>query len=315
METRTLGASGLKVSEVGLGCNNFGTRIDSTETRSVVDAAIHHGINFFDTADVYGNTESEKHLGKALGDRRRDVVVATKFGLPVGGKDHCRGGSRRWIMQAVEDSLGRLNTDYIDLYQFHFPDPETPVEETLRTLDDLVSQGKVRYIGCSNFAGWQIADAHWTAARSGGIRFVSAQNPHSLLDRNVETEVLPACERFNLGFLPYFPLASGLLTGKYQLGKDAPEGSRLSDWKMLRDMQYTEVNLQKVEKLRQWAEGRGHSLLELAFGWLLSKPIISSVIAGATKPDQIKANVEARSWRLTKEELQEIDQLLSAQPV
>ena len=310
METRTLGASGLQVSEIGLGCNNFGTRIDKAETKTVVDAAIDHGINFFDTADVYGNTQSETLLGHALGGRRQEVIVATKFGLPVGGGEHRRGGSRRWLMQAVEESLRRLDTDYIDLYQFHFPDPATPVEETLRTLDDLVTQGKVRYIGCSNFAGWQIADAHWLARQAHGTAFISAQNPYSLLDRKVEAEVLPACERFNLGFLPYFPLASGLLTGKYHHGEKAPEGSRMASWKQLADMQFTEDNLRKVENLRQWTESHGRNLLELAFGWLLSNPRVSSVIAGATRAEQIQANVAARSWRLTQEELGEIDGLL-----
>ena len=226
MKVRRLGNSGLKVSVVGLGCNNFGMRIDAAQTQTVVDAAIDAGITLFDTADIYGGTKSEEFLGKALGKRRRDVVLATKFGMPVSGDPKKKGGSRRWIMQAVEDSLTRLGTDYIDLYQHHQPDADTPVDETLRALDDLVTQGKVRYLGNSNYTGWQIADADWTAA--GQSRFVSAQNLYSLLERDVEKEVLPACEHFGLGFLPFFPLASGLLSGKYQRGVAPAEGTRLA---------------------------------------------------------------------------------------
>ncbi|HVI31095.1 aldo/keto reductase [Phenylobacterium sp.] len=304
MQHRRLGNSGLKVSEVGLGCNNFGMRIDQAQTQAVVDAAIEAGITFFDTADIYGGTKSEEFLGKALGKRRRDIVLATKFGMAVGGDERKKGGSRRWIMQAVEDSLTRLGTDWIDLYQFHAPDPETPVDETLRALDDLVTQGKVRYIGNSNFAGWQIADADWTAA--GQARFVSAQNLYSLLERKSAFEVLPACEHFGLGFLPFFPLASGLLTGKYRRGEPPPEGTRLAAWGQRGQQAMNDANFDRVERLTAWAEQRGHTILELAFAWLLGQPVVSSVIAGATSPEQVKANAATAAWRLTPEEVAEV---------
>ncbi len=229
MQLRRLGNSGLRVSEVGLGCNNFGGRVDETGAKAVVDAAIDAGINFFDTANVYGQSRSEQFLGAALGARRPDVVVATKFGMPMGEGAHERGGSRRHIMSAVEGSLRRLGADYIDLYQIHMPDAETPIDETLRALDDVVTQGKVRYIGCSNYAGWQIADAAWCARSTHRTPFITAQNAYSLLDRNIETEVLPACERFGLSLLPYFPLASGMLTGKYKRGEPPPPNTRLAN--------------------------------------------------------------------------------------
>jgi aryl-alcohol dehydrogenase-like predicted oxidoreductase len=311
MKLRRLGNSGLKVSEVGLGCNNFGMRIDAEQTQAVVDAAIDAGVTLFDTADIYGGTKSEEFLGQALGKRRGQVIVATKFGMRIGDDDARKGGSRRWIMQAAEDSLRRLKTDYIDLYQFHQPDPETPVEETLRALDDLVSQGKVRYIGNSNFAGWQIADADWKANAAHRTRFVSAQNQYSLIERRVEHEVLPACERFGLGFLPFFPLASGLLSGKYRRGAPPPEGSRLAAWGARGQQALSEKNFDKVEKLTAWAEARGHTILELAFAWLLGHSVVSSVIAGATTPDQVRANAATADWRLTPEEVAEVSQLVS----
>ena len=306
MKTRRLGASGLQVSEVGIGCNNFGMRIDQTAATAVVDAAIEAGITLFDTADVYGGTESEVMLGKALGTRRQDVVVATKFGVQLGDDPRKAGGSRRWIMRAVEDSLSRLRTDYIDLYQLHFPDPQTPVEETLRALDDLVRQGKVRYIGASNFTGWQVADADHLARREGLNRFTSAQNEYSLLKRGVEAELLPACEHFGLGLLPYFPLASGLLTGKYRRGEAPPEGSRMATmgWAA---KSLTDDNFARVEALDAWAGERGHSLLELAFAWLLAHAPVSSVIAGATRPQQVQVNAKAAAWTLTAEDLAAID--------
>jgi len=309
MQHRRLGNSGLKVSEVGLGCNNFGMRIDQDQTQGVVDAALEAGITFFDTADIYGGTKSEEFLGKALGKRRRDIVLATKFGMAVGGDERKKGGSRRWIMQAVEDSLTRLGTDWIDLYQFHAPDPDTPIEETLRALDDLVTQGKVRYIGNSNFSGWQIADADWTAA--GQTRFVSAQNLYSLLERKSAFEVLPACEHFGLGFLPFFPLASGLLTGKYRRGEPPPEGTRLAAWGQRGQQAMNDANFDRVERLSAWAEERGHTILELAFAWLLGQPVVSSVIAGATSRDQVKANAATAAWRLTPEEVAEVTALAS----
>jgi aryl-alcohol dehydrogenase-like predicted oxidoreductase len=308
MKLRRLGNSGLKVSEVGIGCNNFGMRIDAKETGAVVGAAIDAGITLFDTADVYGGTKSEEFLGKALGKRRGEVILATKFGMAVGGDANRKGGSRRWIIKAVEDSLSRLGTDWIDLYQFHAPDPETPIDETLRALDDLVTQGKVRYVGNSNFSGWQIADADWTA--SGGTRFVSAQNQFSLLERRVEHEVLPACEHFGLGFLPFFPLGSGLLSGKYKRGEKPPEGTRLAAWGSRGAAALSDKNFDKVEALTGWAEERGHTILELAFAWLLGHPVVSSVIAGATSPEQVNANAATAAWALTPEEVKEVGDLI-----
>ena len=311
MDVRRLGNSGLKVSVIGLGCNNFGMRIDQAQTQAVVDAAIEAGINFFDTADIYGATQSEVFLGKALGSRRQDVVVATKFGVKIGDDENRKGASRRWIMRAVEDSLRRLNTDYIDLYQLHFPDPDTGIDETLRALDDLVTQGKVRYIGNSNLAGWQIADADWTARCEHLTRFVSAQNLFSLLERDVEREVLPACQRFGLGFLPYFPLASGLLTGKYRRGEPPPEGTRLAVWGERGQKALSDKNFDVIEKLEAWAKARGHSLLELAFAWLLGHPVVSSVIAGATSPEQVRANVAAAGRELSPDELAQLHEVIA----
>jgi len=308
MKLRRLGNSGLKVSEVGIGCNNFGMRIDAKETDTVVGAAIDAGITLFDTADIYGGTKSEEFLGKALGKKRGQIVLATKFGMAIGGDVNKKGGSRRWIMTAVEDSLKRLGTDWIDLYQFHAPDPETPIDETLRALDDLVTQGKVRYVGNSNFTGWQIADADWTS--SGATRFVSAQNQFSLLERKVEHEVLPACEHFGLGFLPFFPLGSGLLSGKYRRGEAPPEGTRLAAWGSRGASALSDKNFDKVEVLTGWAEERGHTILELAFAWLLGHPVVSSVIAGATSPAQVAANAATATWELTPEEVKEVGDLI-----
>jgi aryl-alcohol dehydrogenase-like predicted oxidoreductase len=309
MKLRRLGTSGLKVSEVGLGCNNFGMRIDDKATQAVVDAALDAGITFFDTADIYGGTKSEEFLGKALGKRRGDIVLATKLGMRIGDDERRKGGSRRWIMRAVEDSLTRLGTDWIDLYQFHAPDPDTSIDETLRALDDLVTQGKVRYIGNSNFTGWQIADADWTGA--GATRFVSAQNLFSLLERKVEFEVLPACEHFGLGFLPFFPLASGLLSGKYKRGEAPPEGTRLAAWGARGAAAMSDKNFDKVEKLETWAAERGHTILELAFAWLLGHEVVSSVIAGATTPDQVKTNAATAAWSLTREDVEEVGKLIA----
>lgn len=311
MDQRRLGNSGLFVSEVGIGCNNFGVRIDADATRAVVDAALEQGINFFDTADVYGNQQSEVLLGQALGDRRRDVVIATKFGMAMGPTPQEKGGSRRYIRRAVEASLTRLGTDYIDLYQMHRPDPDTPVEETLSTLDDLVREGKIRYIGHSNFAGWQIADAHWTAHDRGYTPFVTAQNHYSLLERTVRHDVLPACAHFGIGMLPYFPLASGMLTGKYRRDSAPPEGTRLARAEALARRTMTGDNFDKVEALTAFADARGRSLLELAFCWLLSQGEIVSVIAGATSPEQVTGNVQAAGeWRLSNEEMEEVAGIL-----
>ena len=311
MEFRRLGASGLKVSEVGLGCNNFGMRMDQEATTTVVNAAIDAGINFFDTADVYGGQgKSEEMLGKALNGRRHEVLVATKFANPMGPRVDQRGGSRKWVMQAVDDSLRRLGTDYIDLYQMHRPDPETPIEETLGALDDLVHAGKIRYVGNSNFAGWQIAEADAVSKSERMSRFVSAQNNYSLMERRVEHEVLPACDHFGLGFLPFFPLASGLLTGKYKRGEAPAEGTRLAAFGPRAAAALSDANFDKVEALEAYAAERGHTLLELAFGWLLGHGAVSSVIAGATKIEQVKDNAGAAGWKLTPEEVTEVTALV-----
>ena len=308
MDTKPLGRSGLRVSVVGLGCNNFGQRCDQAQTRAVVAKALDLGVTLFDTADVYGGGGvSEEYLGKALESRRGEVVLATKFGMPMGEGPLRRGGSRRWMMQAAENSLRRLGTDYIDLYQIHFPDAGTPIEETLRALDDLVRQGKVRFVGCSNFAGWQVVEAAWTARTAGLAQFVSAQNFYNLLERNVERELVPACNAHGLGVLPYFPLASGLLTGKYQRGAAAPEGTRLSAPRFKGAL--SDKNFDKVEKLSAFAADAGHSLLELAIGWLASQPHVPSVIAGATKPEQVEANVRAASWKLSAAELAKVNEV------
>jgi aryl-alcohol dehydrogenase-like predicted oxidoreductase len=311
MKYRRLGTSGLKVSEIGLGCNNFGMRIDQAQTTAVVHAALDAGVTLFDTADVYGAKQSEVMLGVALGARRHEVVLATKFGLPTGALPYGAGGSRRYVTAAVEASLKRLGTDYIDLYQMHRPDPETPIDETLRALDDLVRAGKVRYLGNSNFTGWQVTDADWTARSLGLNRFVSAQNNYSLVERAVEAEVLPACERFGLGMLPFFPLASGLLTGKYRRGEPPPEGTRLAAWGPRGAAFMSEANFDRAERLSAWAEGRGRTILELAFAWLLARPAVSSVIAGATSPVQVSLNAATADWVLSAGDLEEVAALLA----
>jgi aryl-alcohol dehydrogenase-like predicted oxidoreductase len=306
METRRIGA--LQVSVVGLGTNNFGGRLDADATAAVVHAALDASVNFLDTADIYGATKSEEFLGRALAGRRDLAVLATKFGGKV--DEQRKGASAAYVRQAAEDSLRRLRTDHIDLYQQHVPDLETPIEETLGALNELVRAGKVREIGCSNFSVEQIRAAE-AAVPPGGARFVSVQNEYSLLHRDPERDgVLTECERLGLAFLPYFPLASGLLTGKYRQGRPAPEGSRLagtgSSGKFL-----NERNLALVEALLQFAESRGHKLLDLAFSWLLARPAVASVIAGATKPEQVRANVAAASWRLTADDLAQIDAILA----
>ncbi|SRR5579884_252391 len=311
MEFRTVGDSGLQVSVVGLGCNNFGRRLDAAATKRVVDAAIDQGITLFDTADVYGSGESESYLGAALKGRRNDVVIATKFRSPMGKGPYHEGGSRRYIRRAVEASLKRLGTDYIDLYQMHSPDPSTPIQETLSTLNDLVREGKVLYIGSSNFSGWQIADAAWLSRTGGFASFISAQNHYSLLERSVEREVVPACARFGVGVLPYFPLASGILTGKYRRDQPAPEGSRLAGASTNRFV--NERNFEIVEQLEALGRERGLSLLQIAIGGLAAQPQIASVIAGATKPEQVRDNVQAGLWKASPEELAEIDRIAPTQ--
>ena len=311
MQLRRLGNSGLKVSVIGLGCNNFGMRIDQAQTRMVVDAALDCGVNFFDTADIYGASKSEVFLGEALKGKRDKAVLATKFANPMGEGEYLRGGARRYIVKAVEDSLRRLHTDHIDLYQMHVPDADTPIEETLRALDDLVRAGKVLYIGNSNFTGWQIADADWTSRSQGLERFVSAQNNFSLLERGVEREVLPACERFGLGLLPYFPLASGFLTGKYQRGEPPRQGTRLAAWGKRGAAALNDRNFDRLEALENWATQRGRRILDLAFAWLLGHNAVSSVIAGATSPEQVQTNARCAEWILTPEEVEEVRALLA----
>lgn len=316
MDYRRLGNSGLQVSLAGLGTNNFGMRLDYEQSAAVVEAALDAGINFFDTADIYGGGRSEEYLGRALGSRREDVLIATKFAMPVGDGPFTRGGSRHYIERAVAASLARLGTDYIDVYQMHQPDPDTPIGETLEALSDLVHRGVVRYIGHSNFSGWQIANADWVSRSRGLARFVSAQNEWSLLQRKVEAEVMPACREFGLGQLPFFPLASGFLTGKYRRGEPLPEGTRLAAWQQAMpariDALTADSNFDLLEALERYAADRGRSILDLALSWLASDPAVSSVIAGATKPEQIEANVASTlAWQLSAEEFAEVDAILS----
>jgi aryl-alcohol dehydrogenase-like predicted oxidoreductase len=313
VELRNLGRSGLRVSSIGLGCNNFGGRIDLEATRRVVHKALDLGITLFDTADVYGERGgSETCLGQVLGDQRKQIVLATKFGMAMSEDGSKSGASRRYIMAAVEDSLRRLRTDWIDLYQVHRADPLTPIEETLRALEDLIRQGKVRYIGCSNFAAWQVVEAQWASTAAHLDAFVSCQEEYSLLMRRIEGELIPAARKYGLGLLPYFPLASGLLTGKYLRNAAMPAGSRLTNTQRLADRYLTERNWGVSERLGDFAAARGRSILELAFSWLLSRAPVASVIAGATKPEQLEQNVAAGGWTLSPEELAEIDTITTA---
>lgn len=312
MELRNLGQSGLRVSAVGLGCNNFGGRIAGDATRAVVDRAIDLGITFFDTADSYGNRGgSETLLGEALGARRGRIVLATKVGWPMDDSGLLQGGSRRYIMAAVEASLKRLKTDWIDLYQFHLPDPATPVEETLRAFDDLVRAGKVRYIGWSNAAAWQLTDAVWTSRSLGLGRFVSTQAEFNLLETSPRQELLPAAAALGVGLLPFYPLAGGMLSGKYRRGEEMPAGSRLSNTPKLKERYATEANWARLSALEKFCRERDRSLLDLAFAWLLSFAQVSSVIAGATRPDQVEANVAAGGWRLDAAERAEVDRIIA----
>jgi aryl-alcohol dehydrogenase-like predicted oxidoreductase len=310
MQRRRLGRSGPEVSLVGLGGNNFGGRTDLQASRRVVDAALDLGITLIDTADVYGNQGgSEEILGKVLGARRKDIVLATKFGLRMDDGGKLAGASRRYIVQAVEASLRRLNTDWIDLYQLHRPDPKTPIEETLRALDDLVQAGKVRFIGCSNLAAAQIEEAQAVAIRHGLVSFVSCQDEYNLLDRGIEKDRVAVMRKHGLGLLPFFPLASGLLTGKYKSGAPMPAASRLAYSAHHADGLLNARNWRMVEELRAFAAGRGHTLLELAMSWLASRPFIASIIAGATRPEQVVANVAAVGWTLSPADLAGIDRI------
>ena len=306
MRYNPLGDSGLMVSVVGVGCNAFGARIDEDQTKAVVDAAIEQGITLFDTADSYGDGASEELLGRALGTRRESVLVATKFGMGDHDAEHFGAhGSRRYVRRAVEASLRRLGTDYIDLYQLHRPDPITPIDETLDAMSDLVTEGKVRYLGSSNLSAWQVADADWVARTAGYHRFVSAQNEYSLYNRAAEDELLPACERFGIGVLPYFPLAYGLLTGKYRRGDAAPAGSRLeAQAKRLENADWG-----RIEALQAFADARDISLLTLAVGGLAAQPAVGSVICGVTRPEQVVANVEAGLWQPSEHDVADLAEL------
>ena len=307
MDTRKIGD--LDVTIVGIGCNNFGRRLDRSGTKAVVHAAMEVGINFFDTADVYGDGASEECLGKALGSRRDEVIIATKFGVEMDGDPHRGGASPRWIERAVEDSLRRLGTDRIDLYQLHRPDQNTPIEDTLEALDRLLSAGKVRQIGCSNYSKAQIEKALSISHERGLGRFVSVQNEYSLLYREPEKNgVTEACLENRLALLPYFPLASGMLTGKYTRGKEVPVGSRLASMSASRADRFANArNFDRVERLEAFAKERGHTILELAISWLVAQPVVASVIAGATSPEQVLANAAAAKWELLPEDLAEVD--------
>jgi aryl-alcohol dehydrogenase-like predicted oxidoreductase len=307
METRRIGS--LDASVVGLGCNNFGARTDAAGTARVVDAALDAGINFFDTADIYGKGASEELLGRALGPRRSRILIASKFGHEM--DEQRRGARPEYVRQAVEDSLRRLGTDVIDLYQLHKPDPGVPIADTLGALDELVRAGKVREIGSSNFSVDQLREAA-EAVRGGGAAFVSVQNEYSLIRREPEEDgVLAECERTDVAFIPYFPLASGLLTGKYRRGAPVPTDTRIGEGGRYASL-LSEQNLEVVERLIGFAEGRGHTILDLAFSWLLARPAVASVIAGATRPEQVHANAAAAGWKLTPDELREVDALLAA---
>jgi aryl-alcohol dehydrogenase-like predicted oxidoreductase len=296
MEYRRLGSSGLLVSAVGLGTNNFGSRLDEGATRLVLDQALESGVTFVDTSDSYGRGASETVIGRILGPRRRDVVLATKFSSPMSESQYERGTSRRWLSEAVEGSLRRLATDVIDLYQIHFPDPATPIDETLRALDDLVAAGKVRYVGYSNFAAWQIVEGQWTARTEHLVRPISSQNHFNLLRREVEADILPAARAHGLGIIPYYPLESGFLTGKYRPGQ-TPDGARLAGTARGEQV-LSATNFERLARWEAFATERGHSLLELALGWLLGHPEVGSVIAGARSAEQVRLNVDAAAWTL-----------------
>jgi len=315
MEQRNIGRSGLRASLLGLGCNNFGPRLDLAATKRVVFHALDIGVNFFDTADAYGLGASENLLGEILGDRRKDVILATKFGMAMDKDRKLSGASRRYIMSAVEASLKRLRTDWIDFYQLHQPDPLTPIEETMAALDDLIRQGKVLYIGCSNLPAWQVVEANGAAAVRGSAAFLACQEEYSLLVREIEREMLPAMKKFGLSLLPYRPIAGGFLTGKYRRNEPLPEGARLSSGAMKRftDKFFTEKNWDRLDRLENLGKKNGRTLLDIAFGWLAAKPFIPSVIAGASTPEQVDANYKAVSCALTQDELAQIDAIFAAQ--
>lgn len=310
MEYRSLGNSGLKVSAIGLGGNNFGERADEETSLTVINRALEMGINFIDTADMYSKGRSEELIGKAVKGKRSRVIIATKFGHPRTIGTDQKGGSRSYLMKAVEASLRRLNTDYIDLYYFHAPDPQTLVQETLRSLDDLVRAGKVRYIGCSNFAAWQLCEALWTSRLSNLEPFIAIQSRYNLLDRTIEREVVPCCQKYSIGVVPWGPLASGFLTGKYRPSQEIPAGTRLSDPPAIYGDIATETNFARLAKFETFARERGHSVGELAISWLLAHPWLGSVIAGAMSAEQLSANIAAADWKLTAEDLVHLNKIL-----
>ena len=313
MEQRNIGRSGLRASLLGIGCNNFGLRLDIEATRRVVYRALDVGVTFFDTADMYGRGQSEEQLGQVLGERRKDVIIASKFGMAMNDSGTLSGASRRYIVSAVEASLKRLRTDTIDLYQLHQPDPLTPIEETLRALDDLITAGKVRYIGCSNLPAWQVVEANLVAASSGFHQFLCCQEEYSLLVRDIERELLPAMKKHHLSLLPYRPIAGGFLTGKYKRNEPLPEGARLAtnSQKRFADRFLTPKNWDRLEKLEAYGKERGRSLLDIAFGWLASKPFIPSVIAGASTPEQVDLNCKAVTSGLTADEIAHVEALFN----
>jgi aryl-alcohol dehydrogenase-like predicted oxidoreductase len=311
LQKRQIGRSGLRVTPVGLGCNNFGWTIDQQASNAVVAKALDLGINLFDTADRYGvaGGDSEIVLGKALGARRKDIVLISKFGVDLADA-RVRDSSRRYVMSAVEGSLQRLGTDWLDVYMIHWPDYATPIDETLRALDDLVRSGKVRYIACSNLETWRVVDALWTSRHHGLDAFIATQNEYNLLNRSAEKDVIPALQHYGLGFIPYFPLASGLLTGKYSA--PSAQGRLKDNFLRLGDAFMTERNLKVVHALEAFCRARGHTLLELAMSWLIAQPTVASVICGATKPEQVEQNLLAAGWKLSGEELAEVDRLTKA---
>ena len=313
MEYRKLGNSGLKVSELGLGANNFGWWVDEQTSIAVINHALDIGINYIDTADMYDSGRSEEFVGKAIRGKRVDVIIATKFAAVMGESLNDRGGSRWYVTRAVEASLKRLNTDYIDLYQMHFPDPTTPIEETLRALDDLVKTGKVRYIGCSNFAAWQLSEALWTSRVNNLNSFVTVQPKYNLFERQIEQELVPCCKAHGVGVIPWGPLAGGFLTGKYRRGEQPPTPATgampAKAFHRLYNTVLTDANWDRLGKLDAFANTRGHKVGELAIAWLLWHPWLSTVIAGATSPEQLDANVVGANWKLTAEEVDQVEQI------
>jgi aryl-alcohol dehydrogenase-like predicted oxidoreductase len=307
MEYRRLGKSGLRVSELGLGANNFGWWADEPTSIAVIDHALDLGINYIDTADMYDRGRSEEFVGKALQGKRDHVIIATKFAHPMGDEPNDKGGSRYYIMKAVEASLRRLQTDYIDVYQMHVPDRETPIEETLRALNDLVQSGKVRYIGCSNFAAWQLCEALWTSKVNHLHAFMTVQVRYNILERGIEAELLPCCREYGIGVIPWGPLAGGFLTGKYHQGKSAPVDARLANPVAIYSHIFTDENWKRLAALKAFAAERGHTIAELAIAWLLAKPWISSVIAGARTVEQLSANMPAMQWKLTDDDITEVE--------